>query len=68
MGAVGSCDGDGFAVVAGDDAADDLPSAAGELYGLADTEIDHLAVGADLLHQADALHDDVVQLKEFFFG
>jgi hypothetical protein len=35
---------------------------------LADAEGHHGSVGADLLHEAEALDDDVVELSEFVFG
>jgi len=66
--AIGGDDGDGFAVVASDDAANGSAGGVGEANGLADAELDDVVVMADLLHEAQALDDDVVEVDQFLFG
>ena len=56
-------DGDGLSVVARDHALHQLPGGRREPNGLADVQVHHMAVLADLLHQPEPGDDHLVQVR-----
>lgn len=67
MAAVVGENGDGFAVVAGENAAELAPAGV-EGDAVPDGEPHHLAVGADVGDDAEALDDAAVKVAELGFG